>query len=68
MLRIHLEVISFINSVGATAIVAIIGGTDITRLGYWFVLMPVLFGSILLLITAIISAKIFKRKYPNRWW
>jgi CBS-domain-containing membrane protein len=30
--------------------------------------MPVLFGAILLLITAIISAKMFKRKYPNQWW
>jgi CBS domain-containing membrane protein len=48
--------------------VAIIGGNDITRLGYWFVLMPVLLGAILLLITAIVCAKVFRRKYPTQWW
>lgn len=53
---------------GATALVAITGGNDIIRLGYWFVLMPVLFGSILLLITAILCAKLFGRTYPTHWW
>ena len=52
---------------GATALIAVTGGTSITNLGYMYVLSPVLSGVIILLITALIFNNIPKnRKYPKK--
>lgn len=52
---------------GATALIAVTGGTTITNLGYIYVLSPVLSGVIILLIAALIFNNIPKnRKYPKK--
>lgn len=50
---------------GATALTAVVGGAVITDLGYFYVLFPVLFGALGLVITAIaLNAFIAWRRYP----
>jgi CBS domain-containing membrane protein len=41
---------------GATAVTAVIGGTTVHELGYYFVIVPVLFNSIILLSVAMAAA------------
>ncbi|MDR3088871.1 MAG: HPP family protein [Desulfobulbaceae bacterium] len=54
---------------GATALIAVVGGDAVTRLGYWYVLMPVMAGAAILLIVALIVNNIPKnRAYPKTWW
>jgi CBS domain-containing membrane protein len=51
---------------GATALIPIIGTDKIKLLGYSYVLSPVLTGTIILFITALIFNNIStKRKYPT---
>lgn len=51
---------------GATALIAIIGSEKIKTLGYWYVLSPVLSGSLILLVIALIFNNITpNRKYPT---
>ncbi|RTZ05150.1 HPP family protein [Flavobacterium bomense] len=51
---------------GATALIAIIGSSKIKELGYWYVLYPVLTGSLILLVIAlIVNNMTSKRQYPN---
>ncbi len=51
---------------GATALIAIIGSEKIKTLGYFYILSPVLTGSIILFIVALIFNNITKhRKYPT---
>jgi CBS-domain-containing membrane protein len=51
---------------GATALIAVIGGDSIHELGYMYILAPVLTGSFILLIIAIIVNNIPKhRHYPQ---
>lgn len=51
---------------GATALIAVIGSAKITALGYWYVLSPVLSGSLILLAAALIFNNITaNRKYPT---
>lgn len=51
---------------GATALIAVIGSAKIQKLGYLYVISPVLTGSITLLIVALIFNNITsKRKYPT---
>ncbi|MFC5285371.1 HPP family protein [Pedobacter alpinus] len=51
---------------GATALIAVIGSEKIKLLGYLYVLSPVLTGSLILLITALVFNNITpNRKYPN---
>jgi CBS domain-containing membrane protein len=51
---------------GATALIAVIGSEKIKTLGYFFILSPVLTGSIILFIVALIFNNITKhRKYPT---
>lgn len=51
---------------GATALIAIIGSPNIRALGYWYVLYPILVGSLILLVTALIFNNITtNRSYPN---
>lgn len=50
---------------GATALIAVTGSETIKNLGYWYVLSPVLFGAIILLIVALVFNNVTsKRKYP----
>ncbi len=52
---------------GATALIAQIGSTRVKELGYWYVINPVLTGSLILLIVALVSNNLSKnRSYPYR--
>ncbi len=51
---------------GATALIAVTGSEAIKNLGYWYVVSPVLFGSIILLLAALFFNNITpNRQYPN---
>ncbi|WP_140938623.1 HPP family protein [Sphingobacterium lumbrici] len=50
---------------GATALIAVTGGTKIASMGYWYVLSPVLSGAMILFLVALIFNNITKnRHYP----
>lgn len=49
---------------GATALIAVTGSTEIKNLGYWYVVMPVLSGVLILLLVALI----FNNMTPNRYY
>jgi len=52
---------------GATALIAVTGSAQITVLGYWYVLSPVLSGATILLIIALIFNNITSsRQYPSQ--
>lgn len=51
---------------GAIAAMAVLGGPEIHRLGYGFVLWPVLANSIVMLAIAIVFNSLLKRGYPYR--
>lgn len=52
---------------GAIALIAVIGGTKVESLGYWYVLSPVLSGALILFIVALIFNNITKKRhYPVR--
>jgi CBS-domain-containing membrane protein len=56
---------------GATALIAVLGPVQVHRLGYEFVLTPVLTGSMILLAVAVIVNNLSKqpdRHYPTMWW
>ena len=53
---------------GATALIAVIGGQKIHDLGYFYALMPVASGAVILLVVALIFNNIPEsRKYPEYW-
>lgn len=55
---------------GATALIAVIGSDQVHSLGYWYVLTPILSGSILLLIVALFVNNMSsnpQRHYPSYW-
>ncbi len=50
---------------GATALIAVSGGTKIAALGYWYVLSPVFTGALILFLVALLFNNITKnRHYP----
>lgn len=50
---------------GATALIAVTGGTKIASLGYWYVLSPVFSGALILMLVALVFNNITsKRHYP----
>jgi CBS domain-containing membrane protein len=52
---------------GATALIAVIGSEKVKELGYWFVLSPVLTGTLILLAVALVFNNITNsRQYPAR--
>ncbi len=54
---------------GATALIAIIGGPAIHRLGYLYVLAPVALGALVMLLVALLVNNLApKRRYPEFWW
>lgn len=55
---------------GATALIAVIGGSKIHGLGYWYLLSPVLTGVLIMLIVAVLVNNLSanpKRHYPRYW-
>jgi CBS-domain-containing membrane protein len=53
---------------GATALIAVIGGESVHRLGYLYVLMPVALGATVMLLVALVVNNMAKsRKYPEFW-
>jgi CBS-domain-containing membrane protein len=53
---------------GATALIAVIGGSKVHDLGYLYVILPVTAGAVILLIVALIFNNIPKtRRYPEFW-
>ncbi len=54
---------------GATALIAVISGDNILKLGYLYVVIPVGAGAAVMLIVALIVNNIPKeRRYPEFWW
>jgi len=55
---------------GATALIAVIGSPQLKALGYWYVLVPVLSGVLILLLVALVFNNITPtRRYPtNKHW
>ena len=52
---------------GATALIAIAGSEKVKELGYWYVLSPVLLGTLILLIKALVFNNMSsKRQYPAK--
>ena len=52
---------------GATALIAVIGGSAIHELGYWYVLCPVGLGASIMLVVAVVVNKLSfetNRRYP----
>jgi CBS-domain-containing membrane protein len=53
---------------GATALIAVIGGQSVHKLGYLYVVMPVALGACIMLVIALVVNNIPKtRKYPEFW-
>lgn len=54
---------------GATALIAVIGSEQVHKLGYWYVIDPVLEGVALMLLVALLINNLSPlRKYPNYWF
>ena len=55
---------------GATALIAVIGSPQLKALGYWYVLVPVLSGVLVLLLVALVFNNLTPtRRYPtNKQW
>jgi CBS-domain-containing membrane protein len=54
---------------GATALIAVIGGEKIHKLGFLYALIPAGLGAVLLLIVALLVNNLSKnRRYPEFWW
>ena len=54
---------------GATALLAVIGGTAIHDLGFYYVFIPTGLGAIILMLIALFFNNIsHKRHYPKYWW
>jgi CBS-domain-containing membrane protein len=54
---------------GATALIAVIGGDSIHHLGYFYALIPVGLGAVLLLAVALVVNNIApQRRYPEFWF
>ena len=51
---------------GATALIAVTGSAQLKELGYWYVIAPVLTGSLVLLVVALVFNNMTtKRQYPD---
>lgn len=51
---------------GAVAMTAVLGGSAITKLGYSFVIWPVLINSVLMLLLALLFNNLMGRRYPHQ--
>lgn len=55
---------------GATALIAVVGGENIHKLGYGYVIYPILYGAILMLLVGLLVNNLSrnpKRHYPVYW-
>lgn len=50
---------------GATALIAVIGGSQVHKLGFLYPLAPVGVGASIMVLIAVIMSKVSGRKYPN---
>ncbi len=56
---------------GATALISVIGSSDVHQLGYWFVLFPIATGAVTMLLIALVINNLSKdptRHYPSCWF
>lgn len=54
---------------GATALIAVIGSTKIHALGYWYALIPVGAGALIMVTVAVLVNNLSKhRQYPEFWF
>lgn len=53
---------------GGTALVAVVGSATLRGTGIWFLLYPVLAGSTLMVVVAVMAHGLVRRKYPMYWW
>ena len=54
---------------GATALIAVIGGENIHALGYFYAVIPVGLGALIMLVVALLVNNIpAKRRYPEFWF
>jgi CBS-domain-containing membrane protein len=54
---------------GATALIAVISGPQITNLGYFYALAPVGAGALIMLAVALLVNNLApRRRYPEFWW
>lgn len=56
---------------GATALIAVIGSSQVHALGYMFVISPVFIGAVVMLLVALVMNNLSanpKRHYPVFWW
>ncbi len=54
---------------GATALIAVISGPKVEELGYWYALVPVAAGALVMLFVALLINNLApNRRYPEFWW
>lgn len=54
---------------GATALIAVVGGSNIHALGYWYVITPIGLGALLMLVIALLVNNLSPhRRYPQYWY
>ncbi|MFA4902093.1 MAG: HPP family protein [Desulfobaccales bacterium] len=54
---------------GATALIAVIGGPSIQKLGYLYAVIPVGAGALIMLVVALLFNNLApRRRYPEFWW
>ncbi len=54
---------------GATALIAVIGGLPVQKLGYLYAVLPVGAGALIMLVVALIVNNLApQRRYPEFWW
>lgn len=54
---------------GATALIAVISGPKVQQLGYFYVVMPVAAGALIMLVVALLVNNLASnRRYPEFWW
>lgn len=53
---------------GATALIAVVGGSQIHALGFWYVLTPITLGALVMLVLALLINNLSPhRHYPQYW-
>lgn len=54
---------------GATALIAVIGGSQVHQLGFWYTLAPAGLGALVLLLIALLVNNVPRdRRYPEHWF
>jgi CBS domain-containing membrane protein len=56
---------------GATALLVVVGSEEVHQAGYWFLISPILTGTLILLLVALVVNNLSgnpQRHYPRYWW